>query len=152
MRLLRDLWATSPRRTAMVALFVVLVAGGQTAAAALAGPVLLSRSYGWFALLALALVVASVGDVTVNLIMAGLTADWSADVRRRLCRVAFGQDLQTLETTPVGELLDRIDGDVYQVASEMRNSGVRILLASSVAVLSVVTALFAWWPAGVAMF
>ncbi len=32
MRLLRDLWATSPRRTAMVALFIVLVAGGQAAA------------------------------------------------------------------------------------------------------------------------
>ena len=58
--------------------------------------------------------------------IAGLTADWSADVRRRLCRVAFGQDLPTLETTPVGELLDRIDGDVYQVASELRGSGVRI--------------------------
>jgi len=151
MRLRRDLWATSPRRTAMVALFIVLVAGGQTAGAALAGPVLLDRSYGWFALLALALLIAVVGDLAVGLVMAGLTADWSADVRRRLCRVAFGQDLQTLETTPVGELLDRIDGDVYQVASEMRNSGVRILQATSIAVLSIIAALFVWWPAGVAM-
>jgi ATP-binding cassette subfamily B protein len=151
MRLLRDLWATSPHRTAMVAVFVVLVAGGQTAAAALAGPVLLDRSYGWFAVLAIALLMAVIGDLAVGLVMAGLTADWSADVRRRLCRVAFGQDLQTLETTPVGELLDRIDGDVYQVASEMRNSGVRILQSASITVLSIITALFVWWPAGLAM-
>ncbi len=83
--------------------------------------------------------------------MAGLTADWSADVRRRLCRVAFGQDLPTLETTPVGELLDRIDGDVYQVASELRGSGVRIVQSACLAVLSVLTALVVWWPAGVGM-
>src|SRR5690242_4520877 len=148
MRLLRDLWATSPRRTAMVALFILLVAGGLTAGAALAGPVLLEHSYGWFALLALALGVAAAGDLTVGIVMAGLTADWSADVRRRLCRVAFGQDLQTLETTPVGELLDRIDGDVYQVAAELRGSGVRIAKSLAVGVLSIVTAMVVWWPAG----
>src|SRR6185295_15581995 len=151
MRLLRDLWATSPRRTAMVALFIVLVAGGQTAGAALAGPVLLDRSYGWFALLALALLIAVVGDLAVGLVMAGLTADWSADVRRRLCRVAFGQDLQTLETTPVGELLDRMDGDVNQVASELRGSGVRIAQSLMVGVFSLLTAFAVWWPAGIAM-
>src|SRR5262245_39877194 len=151
MRLLRDLWATSPRRTAMVALFIVLVAGGQTAGAALAGPVLLDRSRGWFALLAVSLVVAVVGDVAVGLVMAGLTADWSADVRRRLCRVAFGQDLPTLERTPVGELLDRIDGDVYQVASELRGSGVRIVQSLAMGLLSIVVALAVWWPAGVGM-
>ena len=83
-------------------------------------------------MLAAALVVAVLSDLVVGLITAGLTADWAADVRRRLCRVAFGQDLPTLETTPVGELLDRIDGDVYQVASELRGSGVRI--AQSLAV------------------
>ncbi|MCY9555770.1 hypothetical protein M5W98_29645, partial [Paenibacillus apiarius] len=64
--------------------------------------------------LAVALVAAVVTDLLIGLIMARLTADWSADVRRRLCRVALGQDLPTLETTPVGELLDRIDNDVYQ--------------------------------------
>ena len=67
MRLLRDLWATSPRRTATVALLIVLVAGGQTAAAALAGPVLLDRSYGWFAVLAIALLMAVIGDLAVGL-------------------------------------------------------------------------------------
>ena len=77
-------------------------------------------------MLAAALVVAVLSDLAVGLITARLTADWAADVRRRLCRVAFGQDLPTLETTPVGELLDRIDGDVYQVASELRGRGVRI--------------------------
>src|SRR6266511_3992579 len=82
---------------------------------------------------------------------AGLTANWAADVRRRLCRVALGQDLPTLETTPVGELLDRIDGDVYQVASELRGSGVRIVQTLAVGVLSVVTVLVVWWPAGLAM-
>src|SRR5262245_21057122 len=151
MRLLRDLWATSPRRTAMVALFIVLVAGGQTAGAALAGPVLLDRSRGWFALLAVSLVVAVVGDVAVGLVMAGLTADWSADVRRRLCRVALGQDLPTLEMTPVGELLDRIDGDVNQVAAELRGSGVRIVASLAAGATSALTALVVWWPAGVGM-
>ena len=73
-------------------------------------------------------------DLTLSLIMARLTADWAADVRRRLCQVAFGQSLPTLEGTPVGELLDRIDGDVYQVGSQLRGSGVR--LAQSGAVVS----------------
>ena len=151
MGLFRDLWATSPRRCAVVAWLVVLGAGGQAAASALAGPVLLGRSTALFAVLAAALVVAVLSDLAVGLIAAGLTANWAADVRRRLCRVALGQDLPTLETTPVGELLDRIDGDVYQVASELRGSGVRIAQSVAVGVLSVATATVVWWPAGVAM-
>jgi ATP-binding cassette subfamily B protein len=90
-------------------------------------------------------------DIAVALLVAGLTADWAARVRRTLNRKAFGQDLPTLEGTPVGELLDRIDSDVYQVGSELRGSGVRIAQSLAVATLSVVTAFFVWWPAGVAM-
>jgi ABC-type multidrug transport system fused ATPase/permease subunit len=134
-----------------VALLVVLGASGQAAAAALAGKVLVQRSGVAFAVLAVALLAAVVSDLAVGLIAAGLTADWAADVRRRLCRVAFGQDLPTLETTPVGELLDRIDGDVYQVASEMRGPGVRIAQSVAAAALSIVTALVVWWPAAVGM-
>src|SRR5262245_54725483 len=151
MRLLRDLWATSPRRTALVAWLIVLGAAGQAGAAALAGPVLVHRSASIFSLLAVALVVTVLSDVTVGLLMARLTADWTAAIRRGLCGVAFGQDLPTLETTPVGELLDRIDSDVYQVGSELRGSGVRIAQSVAVATLSIVTAFLAWWPAGVAM-
>src|SRR4051794_11556285 len=150
-RLLQDLWATSPRRTALVAFLIVLGAGGQAAAAALAGPVLLHRSTTAFVVLACALTAAVLSDLAVGLVAAGLSADWAADVRRRLCRVAFGQDLPTLETTPVGELLDRIDGDVYQVAAELRHAGVHIAQSACYTVLSVATALFVWWPAGVAM-
>ncbi|WP_200208993.1 ATP-binding cassette domain-containing protein [Micromonospora coerulea] len=151
MRLLRDLWATAPRRMAVVVALILLGAGGQAAASALAGPVLVHRSAGWFATLAVALVAAVVTDVAVGLLMAGLTADWSADVRRRLCRVALGQDLPTLETTPVGELLDRIDNDVYQVAAEMRNTGVRLVQGVAVCLLATAGALLVWWPAGVGM-
>ncbi|MEV6923850.1 ABC transporter ATP-binding protein [Dactylosporangium sp. NPDC051485] len=151
MRLIRDLWATSPRRTALVALLVVLGAAGQAAASAVGGAVLIHRSWAMFAVLAAALAAAVLTDLAVGLVMARLTADWAADVRRRLCRVAFGQDLPTLETTPVGELLDRIDGDVYQVGAELRNAGVRIAQAACYTVLSVATTLFVWWPAGLAM-
>ncbi|MFI6760124.1 ATP-binding cassette domain-containing protein [Micromonospora sp. NPDC050417] len=151
MRLLRDLWATSPRRVAAVACLIVLGAVGQASASALAGPVLLGRSAALFAVLAAALVVAVLSDLVVGLVAAGLTADWAADVRRRLCRVALGQDLPRLETTPVGELLDRIDGDVYQVASELRGSGVRIAQMLSVGLLSIVVAIGVWWPAGLVM-
>ncbi|MFI7281245.1 ATP-binding cassette domain-containing protein [Micromonospora chersina] len=151
MRLLRDLRATAPRRMAVVLLLILLGAGGQAAASALAGPVLVHRSSGWFTALAVALVAAVVSDLLIGLLMAGLTADWSADVRRRLCRVALGQDLPTLETTPVGELLDRIDNDVYQVAAEMRNTGVRLVQGVAVCLLATVSALVVWWPAGVGM-
>ncbi|MEU2611544.1 ABC transporter ATP-binding protein [Micromonospora sp. NPDC007271] len=151
MRLLRDLWATAPRRMAVVLLLIVLGAGGQAAASALAGPVLVHRSGGWFTALAGALVAVVISDLLIGLLMAGLTADWSADVRRRLCRVALGQDLPTLEATPVGELLDRIDNDVYQVAAEMRNTGVRLVQGLAVCLLATVSALFVWWPAGVGM-
>ncbi|WBC14558.1 ABC transporter ATP-binding protein [Micromonospora sp. WMMA1998] len=151
MRLLRDLWTTAPRRMAAVLLLIVLGAGGQAAASALAGPVLVHRSSGWFVALAVALVAAVVTDLLIGLIMARLTADWSADVRRRLCRVALGQDLPALETTPVGELLDRIDNDVYQVAAEMRNTGVRLAQGLAVCALATASALVVWWPAGVGM-
>ncbi|MEV0152219.1 ABC transporter ATP-binding protein [Micromonospora sp. NPDC050686] len=151
MRLFRDLWATAPRRMAVVGLLVVLGAAGQAAASALAGPVLVHRSAGWFAGLAVALVAAVVTDLLIGLLMAGLTADWSADVRRRLCRVALGQDLPTLETTPVGELLDRIDNDVYQVAAELRNTGVRLIQGLALCLLATASALVVWWPAGVGM-
>ncbi len=151
MRLLRDLWATSPRRTAAVALLVVLWAAGQAASAALAGPVLVHRSATVLVLLAATLALSVASELAVGLIAARLTADWTADVRSRLCRVAFGQDLPTLDATPVGELLDRIDGDVYQVGSELRGAGVRIAQSSSLAVLSIATAFAVWWPAGLCM-
>jgi ATP-binding cassette subfamily B protein len=151
MRLLGDLWVTSPRRSAVVLVLIVLGAGGQAAASALAGPVLLNHSTVLFAVLAMALVAIVVGDLAVNLVVAGLSADWSAAVRRRLCAVAFAQDLPTLEATPVGELLDRIDNDVYQVASEIRGSGLRIAYSLTVGLLSIIIAFWIWWPAAVGM-
>ncbi|MCX5070678.1 ABC transporter ATP-binding protein/permease [Micromonospora lupini] len=151
MRLLRDLWGTSPRRLTFVAVLIVLGAAGQAGASALAGAVLVHRSTGAFAVLAAALAAVVLSDLVVSLLMAGLTADWSADVRRRLCRVALGQDLPSLETTPVGELLDRIDGDVYQVASAVRNQGSRLAQGLCVGLLSIVVAVAVWWPAGMAM-
>jgi ABC-type multidrug transport system fused ATPase/permease subunit len=150
-RLLRDLWATSRTRTAVVACFVLLDAGGQVVAAALAGSVLVQHSSASFVALASALVIAAVSDVAISLIMAGLSADWAADVRCRLCEVALRQDLPTLDATPVGELLDRIDGDVYQVASELRGAGIRIAQALVMAFLSIIAALVVWWPVGVGM-
>src|SRR4051812_46817095 len=151
MRLLRDLWATSRSRSALAALLIVLGAAGQAGALALAGAVLVDRSMPLFLVLAGALVASVLSDVFVGLVTAGLTADWAARIRRGLNRVAFGQDLPTLENTPVGELLDRIDSDVYQVGSEMRGAGVRIAQSMAVATLSIVTAFFAWWPAAVGM-
>ncbi|MEV4704222.1 ABC transporter ATP-binding protein/permease [Actinoplanes sp. NPDC049316] len=151
MRLLRDLWGTSPRRTAFIAVLIVLGAAGQAGALGLAGAVLVNRSVPLFGVLAAALVTAVLSDVLVGLAAARLTADWAAAVRRGLCRVAFGQDVPTLENTPVGELLDRIDSDVYQVGSELRGSGVRLAQSLAVAALSVVTAFFAWWPAALGM-
>jgi ABC-type multidrug transport system fused ATPase/permease subunit len=151
MRLLRDLWATSRRRTGLVGLLILIGAAGQAGALALAGAVLVNRSIPLFGLLAAALVASVLTDVVVGLVTAGLTADWAARVRRGLNRVAFGQDLPTLENTPVGELLDRIDSDVYQVASDLRGAGVRIVQSVAVATLSIATAFFAWWPAGIAM-
>lgn len=151
MRLFRDLWATSPRRTLAVLVLIVAGAGAAALSAALAGTVLVNRSAVAFAALATALAVVVLSDLTLSLIMSRLTADWAADVRRRLCRVAFGQSLPALEGTPVGELLDRIDGDVYQVGSQLRGSGVRLAQSAAVAVLSVVTAFVVWWPAGLAM-
>lgn len=151
MRLLRDLWATSPRSTAAIACLIVLGAIGEAAGAALAGPVLVDRSTVLFLVLAGALVLKVAGQVLVGLVAAALTADWSADVRRRLCRVALLQPMPALDATPVGELLDRIDGDVYQVGSELRGSGVRLAQSVTGAVLSVVAATVVWWPAGVTM-
>ncbi|MCA2212175.1 ATP-binding cassette domain-containing protein [Jidongwangia harbinensis] len=151
MRLLRDLWATSSRRTLFVAVLIVLGAAGQAGALALAGAVLVDRSVPVFTLLAAALVVSVLSDLVVGLVTAGLTADWAAGVRRGLNRVAFGQDLPTLEGTPVGELLDRIDSDVYEVGSQLRGGGVRIAQSLCVAALSIVTAFFVWWPAGIGM-
>ncbi|WBB47090.1 ABC transporter ATP-binding protein [Verrucosispora sp. WMMA2044] len=151
MRLLRDLWVTSARRMTLVVVLILLGGIGQAATAALAGPVLLHRSVGFFVLLSVALVAAVVSDLVVSLVMAGVTADWSADLRRRLCRVALGQPVPALETTPVGEMLDRIDGDVYDVASGVRGPGVRLAQALAVGLLSTLVALTVWWPAGLGM-
>ncbi|WP_027345138.1 ABC transporter ATP-binding protein [Hamadaea tsunoensis] len=151
MRLFRDLWSASPRRSLLVLIVIAVGAAGYSLAAALAGPVLLYRSGVLFVVLAVALVAGVLGDLVMGLSIAKLTADWSARVRRELCRVSFGQDLPALENTPVGELLDRIDGDVYQVASSVRSQGVRIAQSVTMAVISAGIALFVWWPAGVVM-
>nr|WP_221381033.1 ABC transporter ATP-binding protein [Actinoplanes polyasparticus] len=151
MRLLRDLWATSRSRSALAMALILLGAAGSAGALALAGQVLVNRSMPLFTVLAAALVASVLSDVFVGLVTARLTADWAAKVRRGLNRVAFGQDLPTLENTPVGELLDRIDSDVYEVGSQLRGSGVRIAQSVAVAVFSIVTAFFVWWPAGIGM-
>ncbi|MDQ1294560.1 MAG: ATP-binding cassette, subfamily bacterial [Actinomycetota bacterium] len=149
MLLLRELWGTSPSRTALVVGLTILSAVGTSLGAALAGPLLLHRSGTVFALLALSLSVMTLGKLSISLIAARLTSDWAYDVRRRLCRVAFGQDLHSLERTPVGELLDRIDGDVHQVAMGLRTHGVSILSSFFLCGFSVLTAFFLWWPVGV---
>ena len=151
MRLLSDLWATSRSRTALVAFLIVIGASGSAGALALAGPVLVDRSVPLFTLLAAALVASVLTDVTVGLVIARLTADWAARARRRLNRVAFGQDIPTLENTPVGEMLDRIDSDVYQVGSELRGSGIRLAQSVALATLSIGATFFVWWPAAIAM-
>jgi ATP-binding cassette subfamily B protein len=151
MRLLRDLWATSRSRTALVAFLILVGAAGGAIALAVAGPVLVDRSWPLFTVLVVALVAGVLSDVFVGLVVARLTADWAARVRRGLNRVAFGQDLPTLENTPVGELLDRIDSDVYQVGAELRGSGIRLAQSLAVASLSIVTTFFVWWPAAIAM-
>jgi ABC-type multidrug transport system fused ATPase/permease subunit len=150
--LFADLWSASPRRAAIVLTLIGFGAAGQATAAALAGPVLLYRTTALFVLLAVSLAIGVVADLALGLLVARLTADWSAGVRRQLCRVAFGQALPTLEATPVGELLDRIDSDVYQVASSIRAQGVRIAQSAAIGVLSAVIAIFVWWPAGIVMF
>jgi ATP-binding cassette subfamily B protein len=151
MRLVRDLWATSARLGATLVVLVVLGAAGQSASAALTGLVLVNRSRTAVAVLAVALTITVVSDVVIGLLAARITSDWQASVRRRLCRVALGQDVPTLERTPVGELLDRIDSDVYQVATELRQSGVRITQSAVAGLLATVTAFIVWWPAGVVM-
>jgi ABC-type multidrug transport system fused ATPase/permease subunit len=149
--LLRDLWTASPRRTAVVAALLLLGAAANAGAAPLAGQVLAHRSAAAFAGLAVALALVVVADLGVALLLARLTSDWTAAVRRSLCRVAFGQDLPTLETTPVGELLDRIDNDVYNVGSQVRGEGREVVQFLATSVMAVLTALIVWWPAGLTM-
>lgn len=149
MLLLRDLWSTSPRRTGFVAALVVAGAFAAALAAPLAGQVLAHKSGLAFVGLAAALAIAVLADLLVGLVTASLTSHWSADVRRRLCRVALGQDLQTLESTPVGELLDRIDSDVHTVGSQLRGPAVRIVQLLGGGAAAILTAFAVWWPAGV---
>jgi ABC-type multidrug transport system fused ATPase/permease subunit len=149
--LLRDLWGASAGRTAAVALLIVLGAAAQAGSAPLAGQVLAHRSAPAFAALAVALATAVFADVGVGLLLSRLTSDWAAKVRRTLCRVAFGQALPKLETTPVGELLDRIDNDVYNVGAQIRGEIRSVAQFLTTSVLSILTALVVWWPAGVGM-
>src|SRR4029079_16832354 len=101
-----------------VGLLMLLWAAGQAGAAALTGQVLVDRSRPAFVLLAVAVTAAVLSDLALALLAARLTADWSADLRRRLCRRAIGQDVPTLEKAPGGELVDPIGGEVSQRASE----------------------------------
>ncbi|MBX6751072.1 MAG: ABC transporter ATP-binding protein [Micromonosporaceae bacterium] len=151
MNLLRDLWSASAGRTAAVALLILLAAAAQAGSAPLAGQVLANRSAPAFAALAVTLATAVFADVGVGLLLSRLTSDWAARVRRSLCRVAFGQELPKLETTPVGELLDRIDNDVYNVGAQVRGEIRSVAQFLTTSVLSIVTALVVWWPAGVGM-
>lgn len=151
MGLFRDLWRSSAGRTATALVLMVIAAGATALAAGLAGPVLIHRSGTAFTALSACLVAAVLGNLTVQLVAARLTSDWTADVRRRLTRVAFSQDLPTLENTPVGELLDRIDQDVHQTGTGVRQTGVRLVTALVTGVFSTVTAAFVWWPAALAM-
>ncbi len=151
MLLLRDLWATAPWRMALVAFGVILAAAAAAVVAPLSGLVLAQQSRPALVALAAALIVKVGADLGVELLSGALTADWSADLRVRLCRTTLGQDLPTLERTPVGELLDRIDGDVYEVGSMLRGEVRRLAQSAAMGVAAVVTAFVVWWPAGSAM-
>lgn len=151
MNLLRDLWRASAGRTAAVALLILIGAAAQAGSAPLAGQVLAHRSGAAFAALAVTLATVVFADVGVGLLLSRLTSDWAATVRRSLCRVAFGQPLPRLETTPVGELLDRIDNDVYNVGAQIRGEIRNVAQFLTTSVLSVLTAFVVWWPAGVGM-
>ncbi|HTF12628.1 MAG TPA: hypothetical protein VK659_31095, partial [Asanoa sp.] len=62
MPLFRDLWSTSPIRSTVVAVLVLVNAVGMALAAALSGPVLVNHSMAAFVALAVALVAAVLSD------------------------------------------------------------------------------------------
>jgi ABC-type multidrug transport system fused ATPase/permease subunit len=151
MGLVRDLWAAAPRRALTLVVLAVVLAGARAAAAVLAGMVLAHRSTGWFVALAAAMTVATLSHLVREVVATYFLTDWAEDVRSRLCQRALGQDLQALESTPVGELLDRIDGDVHHLVGELRASGLTVAEAILGGLVAVATALVVWWPAGMAM-
>ena len=134
-----------------MAVLVVIGGIGPGAPPARGGPGGGGRCGGVLGVGTIALTAAVFSDLVVSLVMAGVTADWSADLRRRLCRVAMGQPVPALETTPVGEMLDRIDGDVYDVASGVRGPGIRLAQSLAVGVAATLVAITVWWPAGIGM-
>ncbi len=143
------------RRLASRSLTIALVALGVAAAAETAATLVAGRladgpTQALVAALAALLVGAALLDTAGRTVFYGLVGRAEKALRADLLDAAWHQPLPVIDDRGVGEVLDRIDDDPYQVATLLRFQGWQMVRAVMRSVLAWVVAGVTWWPAWLA--
>ncbi len=144
-------WRRLASRGLVLALVALgIAAGAETAATLVAGRLADGPTRPLVAVLAALLVGAALLDTAGRTVFYGLVGRAEKALRADLLDAAWHQPLPVIDDQGVGEVLDRIDDDPYQVATLLRFQGWQMVRAVMRSVLAWVVAGITWWPAWVA--
>ncbi|WP_088817725.1 ATP-binding cassette domain-containing protein [Kytococcus aerolatus] len=130
------------------ALLVLTVGGvGQSVGAVLAGRLAEDARMGLVGWLALALVGGALLDALGRVLWVGEVDRAEGELRRDVLRAVTAQPVSALGDQAVGELLDRIDDDAYEIGSLSRDILWGVLSTLVTIVPMWVVAGLTWWPA-----
>ena len=144
-------WRRLAGRSLVVALAaLVLAALGETLGTVVAGRLADGPTATLLAALAVLLVGAAVADTAGRTVFSALVGRAEGRLRADLVDAAWHQPLPVIEEQGVGEVLDRIDDDPYQVSTLLRFQGWQMVRAVVRSTMAWVVAGLTWWPAWVA--
>lgn len=133
---------------ALVGLAVAAV--GETLGTVVAGRLAAGPTSGLLTVLTVLLVGAALADTAGRTVFSSLVGRAEARLRADLVDAAWHQPLPVIEEQGVGEVLDRIDDDPYQVSTLLRFQGWQMVRAVVRSTLAWVVAGLTWWPAWIA--
>ncbi|CAA9410708.1 MAG: Heterodimeric efflux ABC transporter, permease/ATP-binding subunit 1 / Heterodimeric efflux ABC transporter, permease/ATP-binding subunit 2, partial [uncultured Quadrisphaera sp.] len=127
-----------------------LAAVAETLGAVVAGRLADDPARGPLLLLALLLLGAALLDTTGRTVFSGVVGRAEGVLRADLLAAALHQPLPRLDEQAVGEVIDRVDDDPWQVATLLRRVGWEVGRAGLRSVAAWIVAGLTWWPAWIA--
>ena len=144
-------WRRLAGRPLTLALGALVVAAlGETLGTVVAGRLADGPTTALLAVLTVLLVGAAVADTAGRTVFSAVVGRAEGRLRADLVDAAWHQPLPVIEEQGVGEVLDRIDDDPYQVSTLLRFQGWQMVRAVVRSAMAWVVAGLTWWPAWLA--
>lgn len=141
-------WRRLRQPLAVVCILGSLVGAiGASLGSVIAGRLAAEPAGGLLLLLAVCIIGGALVDAVAHTLWAGLVDRAEGRLRADLLDAAMSQPLDALSEQAVGEILDRIDDDTYEVGSLLRRGAWLAIRTSLAAGPLWLVAGFTWWPA-----